>query len=88
MVGYLEWIGCGFGAFGALLLALNKPYSGWGFVAFLAPNGCWVGFGLATGAAGLVSMPVVMTATSLLGIYRWMVVKGRDASFRARKVLP
>lgn len=86
MVVYLEWIGCAFGALGALLLALNKPYSGWGFVAFLASNGCWIGFGLATGAAGLVSMQAVMTATSLLGIYRWMVVKGRGAGVRAREV--
>lgn len=75
MVGYMEWIGCGFGAFGALLLAMNRPYSGWGFVAFLASNVCWMVFGVATGAMGLVAMQMVMTGTSLLGIYRWMPVR-------------
>jgi len=75
MVGYMEWIGCGFGALGALLLALNRSYSGWGFVAFLASNMCWIAFGVATGALGLVAMQVVMTATSVLGIYRWKLVK-------------
>lgn len=88
MVGYMEWIGCGFGAFGALLLALNRPYSGWGFVAFLASNVCWVAFGLATGAAGLVAMQVVMTATSVLGIYRWKLVKREAAELsRAKEVI-
>lgn len=82
MARYLEWVGCAFGAF---LLALNRPYSGWGFVAFLASNGCWIGFEVAAGAAGLVSMQVVMTTTSLLGIYRWMVVSDRNSGFRARK---
>lgn len=88
MVGYMEWIGCGLGAFGALLLALNRSYSGWGFVAFLASNVCWIAFGVATGAFGLVAMQVVMTGTSVLGIYRWKLVKrGPEGLSRAKGVI-
>lgn len=72
---YLQWIGCAFGVFGALLLALNNRLSGWGFVSFLASNVCWIGFGVMTDAPGLIFMQVAFTATSLLGIYRWMLAK-------------
>ncbi|CAB1371177.1 conserved membrane protein of unknown function (plasmid) [Denitratisoma oestradiolicum] len=80
---YLQWIGCAFGVLGAWLLALNNARSGWGFVAFLASNVCWILFGILTNAPGLIFMQVAFTATSLLGIYRWMLAKPRD--FRARK---
>lgn len=79
---YLQWIGCAFGVLGALMLALNNRLSGWGFVSFLASNVCWIGFGVMTDAPGLIFMQVAFTATSLLGIYRWMLAK---PDFRARK---
>lgn len=79
---YLQWIGCAFGVFGAFLLALNSRLSGWGFVSFLASNACWIVFGVLTDAPGLIFMQVAFTATSLLGIYRWMLAK---PDFRARK---
>jgi len=79
---YLQWIGCAFGVFGAFLLALNSPLSGWGFVSFLASNACWIVFGVLTDAPGLIFMQVAFTATSLLGIYRWIWVRSRTASIR------
>lgn len=69
----LQWAGCATGVAGALLLALNTRHSGWGFVLFLISNGFWTAFGLQTGAPGLVATQVIFTATSLLGIYRWLV---------------
>ena len=72
MVLYLQWIGCVVGVLGAYLLALNNRRSGWGFVSFLMSNVCWMAFGLLTKAPGMVFMQVAFTATSLLGIYRWM----------------
>jgi len=69
---YLEWIGCGFGAFGALLLATNTRISGWGFIAFLVSNACWIGYGLLQDKPSLIYMQSVMTLTSLLGAYRWL----------------
>ena len=72
---YLQWVGCALGVTGSLLLALNKPFSGWGFIAFLASNACWIGFALLTNAPGLFYMQVAFTATSLLGVYRWIVLR-------------
>lgn len=70
---YLEWTGCFFGVLGAGVLALNRPFSGWGFVAFLVSNACWIAYGVLAGAPGLIAMQVAFTATSLLGVYRWML---------------
>lgn len=69
----IEWTGCVLGLLGASLLALNNRHSGWGFVAFLMSNGCWIAFGLMTGAQGLIIMQIGFTATSLLGIRNWMI---------------
>lgn len=69
----LQWLGCATGATGALLLATNTRYSGWGFLLFLISNGFWTLFGLQTHAFGLVAMQIIFTVTSLIGIYRWLI---------------
>jgi len=73
MVSLLEWLGCALGIAGALALALNRPWSGLGWILFVASNACWISFGLLTGAMGLVTMQIAMTGTSVLGIYRWLI---------------
>ena len=73
MIAMLEWLGCGLGIAGALALALNRPWSGLGWLLFVASNICWISFGLLTGAAGLVTMQIAMTGTSLVGIHRWLI---------------
>lgn len=70
----LQWAGCATGVAGALLLALNTKHAGWGFVLFLISNGFWTAFGIQTNAPGLITTQIIFTATSLLGIYRWLVV--------------
>lgn len=70
----LQWAGCATGVTGALLLALNTKHSGWGFVLFLISNGFWTAFGIQTNAPGLITTQIIFTATSLLGIYRWLVM--------------
>lgn len=66
-----EYIGCGFGLLGALLLSLNCKHSGWGFVAFLVSNVAWITFAVQKGINGLLVMQFGFTITSLIGIYRW-----------------
>ncbi len=68
----LEWGGCAAGLAGSLLLALDASFSGWGFVAYLASNLCWSAFAVATRCRGLLAMQAGFTATSLLGLWRWM----------------
>ena len=73
MLSLLEWVGAFGGAAGALLLAFNNRWSGYGFVLFLLSNAAWIAFGLMTQTYGLISMQVVCTGTSLLGVWRWLV---------------
>lgn len=70
---FMEWAGCAFGVAGSLILALNVRGSGWGFVVFLVSNAAWLAFGLAQGVYGLAVQHAAFTATSLVGVWRWMV---------------
>ena len=74
MLTALEWAGAAGGAIGALLLACNSRFSGYGFVLFLLSNAAWMAYGVLTGTLGLVAMQTVCTGTSLLGIWRWLVL--------------
>lgn len=76
MIEILEWAGCLTGLCGAALLALNNRYSGWGFVLFLVSNIAWIVFGLSTHATGMVVMQIGFTATSLIGVWKWLIVGG------------
>lgn len=44
-----------------------------GFALFLISNGFWIAFGLRRKAPGLVAMQLVFTATSAVGVYRWLI---------------
>ncbi len=70
---FLEWAGCITGVIGALLVALNNAWSKWGFLAYLVSNVCWFGFGLYSGAHGLMWMQIAFMLTTLVGIYRWVL---------------
>jgi uncharacterized protein with PQ loop repeat len=69
----VEWAGAILGMFGSLLLALNVEISGYGFIAFLTSNVCWLVYGIRTRAWGLVTMQVGFTVTSITGIYNWFL---------------
>ena len=71
MTNALETIGCVTGLAGSALLALRTRYSGYGFVAFLASNLAWMGYGVQTNAWGLVTMQAGFTVTTVLGLWRW-----------------
>lgn len=75
MTDILQWLGCITGVGGSLLLALNTRASGWGFTLFLASNGFWIAFSVDTNTMGLLGMHLVFTATSIIGIYRWLLIQ-------------
>ena len=68
----MEWAGAAMAITGATLLATNTSFSGWGWIAFLGSNLAWIFYSLATGQRGLFTQQVLFTATSLLGIARWL----------------
>lgn len=69
----LQWGGCAFGLAGALMLALNRPWSGWGFIPFLVSNAFWVAFALATQSNGLLVMQIGFVAANVVGVCKWLV---------------
>jgi len=69
----VETVGSVLGALGALLLASNSRWSGWGFVLFLASNVAWLFFGQEAGHWRFFAQQIVFTLTSLLGVWRWLV---------------
>ena len=68
----VEWVGSLTGLLGAGLLATNSVWSGYGFVAFLFSNMCWIAYGRMAQARGLITMQVGFTVTSLVGIWQWL----------------
>lgn len=74
----LETFGALLGASGALLLASRSARAGWGFVLFLASNGLLLAFAASAGHWRLFAMQVVFTATSLIGIWRWLLQPWMD----------
>jgi len=61
------------GVAGALLLAWNGRHAAWGWVLFLASNLGWIIHALATDQQPLLWQTLVFTATSLVGIWRWLI---------------
>lgn len=74
MLGAIDWIGCATGLLGAALLSMNNRHSGWGFVLFLVSNFAWMTFGLITHSSSMVLMQIGFTATSLVGVWKWLIV--------------
>lgn len=79
----LQWAGCITGVLGAGLLAFNNTRSGLGFVLFLFSSGFWMAFGIKTNAPGLVATQIFFIATSVFGIYRWLIASKMEKKSRA-----
>ena len=61
------------GLLGALLLASRGDHAAWGWAAFLASNAGWIAFGWIRGHWFLLLQQIGFTATSLLGIWKWLL---------------
>lgn len=69
----IEWLAALLTIAGAWLLASNTRRAAWGWVLFLAANGLWIAFALLQGYTGLLVQQLVLTATSLLGIWKGLI---------------
>lgn len=69
---FAEWFGSIIGILGALVLAANMPWSGYGWLAFLASNMAWITYAVIGKIKSLLVMQMVFMATSLLGAYRYL----------------
>ena len=69
----IELISALMGMIGALLLATRSRFAGWAFVLWLISNVGWIIFGAGNQHVFFIVQQVVFTATSLIGIYRWLI---------------
>lgn len=70
---FIELLAALFGVIGTVLLALNRKHAGWGFVAYLVSNVGWIVVAVEHGLWGLLVQQIVFTASSLLGIWVWLI---------------
>lgn len=69
----LEFIGALTGVAGAILLALNIPESGYGFLFFLVSSTALSIFAVQEKLRYLLMMQVVFTVINAVGVYRWLL---------------
>lgn len=69
----LEWTGSILALVGAVLLALNRPWSKWAWPLWVVSNISLMLFGLTIGAYGLAAMQGGFMITSFVGCKRWLL---------------
>lgn len=79
----MDIFGFAFGVAGALVLATCAPISRFGWLLFLASNFCWLTYAHGRGEVWLLAQQLVFTGTSLLGIWRWLVLPQVEARVAA-----
>lgn len=72
-IAVVEVLAAAFGLIGTLLLATKGRYAGWGFAAYLVSNAGWIMFALALRHWPLFWQQVGFTASSLFGLWVWVV---------------
>lgn len=70
----LKWVGAATGMIGAIMIAMNLPGSGYGFVLFSISAICWTIVGWQLREMSLVLLNLVFLGIDGLGIYRWLLV--------------
>lgn len=70
---WLELFACACGIFGSLLLALNGPRAGWGWVLFAFSNVGWIVFAHGHGHLFLMLVQLVFSMTSAVGIWKYLI---------------
>lgn len=69
----IEIVAACFGGLGTIVLALNGPRAGRGFLAYLVSNACWLTSSWIQGQWPLFAQQLAFLASSLLGIWIWIV---------------
>ena len=66
-------VGTATGVCGALVLAFNLPFSGWGFVLLLVSSLAWMTAGIRMRDTPHTLLHGVFTVINVLGIYQWLI---------------
>lgn len=70
----LKWFGTVTGVIGALVLALNIPISGWGWVLFGVSSLCWSIAGAVMLDYSLVVLQSAFLIVDIIGVWRWLLI--------------
>ena len=73
----VEWAGAAGNVAGALMVAVRKVWSGWGFVVMLAFTGLLLAVAVTRSSWPYALLFGAYEAINLLGIYRWLLA-GRN----------
>ena len=75
----IRWFATSTGVVAAIVVAGNfgRVVTGIGFVIFTASSVAWVLAGYFEDLPSLVTQNVVLTAINVLGIYRWLILRGQ-----------
>ncbi|MBF0186280.1 MAG: nicotinamide mononucleotide transporter [Magnetococcales bacterium] len=68
----LKWLGTTTGVAGALLVAMNIPQSGYGFLLFLVSSISWFIAAYRMREISLMILQAVFTVINLVGVWRWL----------------
>lgn len=67
------WVGSVCGITGAVLLALNLPISGYGYLFFLVSSVALVAWSFKTGAKHNLTMQLCFCVINSIGVYNWLI---------------
>lgn len=70
---FVEILSASLGLLGAGLLATRNRYAGWAFLAWLISNIGWIVFGTGNRHWFFTVQQIGFTATSLIGIWQWLL---------------
>tara|TARA_Y100000588_G_scaffold317278_1_gene346289 strand:- start:286 stop:561 length:276 start_codon:yes stop_codon:yes gene_type:complete len=73
----LKWFGTATGVIGALILALNLPVSGWGWVLFAFSSFSWTIAGAVMKDYSLMVLQLAFLIVGLIGIWRWLIIENK-----------
>ncbi|WP_430449621.1 hypothetical protein [Rhodophyticola sp.] len=81
----VQWFATLTGIAAAVIVSLNlgRKLTGYGFIVFTASSIAWVCFALQAGETPLAIQNVVLTVINIVGIYRWLILKGQTNNAEA-----
>ncbi len=82
IVGGLQWYGAGAGVVAALIVSLDlgRRWTGIGFLIFVTSSLALIAWGfVGPDAKGIGTQNIVLLAINLIGVYRYLIRKGKTA---------
>jgi len=70
----VKWVGTMTGVVGAFILALNIPFSAWGWTLFLFSSLSWTFAAIVMKDMSLAVLQLAFVVVDMIGVWRWLIV--------------